>query len=107
MVTSTLESKVALNWYEKKEWMSGQGTRVPYLVIGSDDTSTLGIPLLPLAETPFKCSLFLKRSVFQGEELSHEQIEYGDLELNVQLTLPDDIKLDTVFFHQAHAFQIL
>ncbi|HEU5145793.1 MAG TPA: hypothetical protein VFT90_03725, partial [Chryseosolibacter sp.] len=101
MVTSTLESKVALNWYEKKEWMTGQGTGVPYLVIGSDETPTLGIPLLPLAEAPFKCSLFLKSSVFQGERLSHEQVEHGDLEINVELNLPEDTQLETVFFHNA------
>lgn len=101
MVTSTLESKVALNWYEKKEWVTGQGTRVPYLVMGSDDTPTLGIPLLPLAEAPFKCSLFLKSSVFNGQKLSHEQIEYGDLEMNIALSLPDESKLETVFFHNA------
>ena len=101
MVTSTLESKVALNWYEKKEWLTGQGIQVPYLVMSSDDTSTLGIPLLPLAEAPFKCSFFLKSSVFKGQKLSHEQIEYGHLEIQVQLNLPEDAKLETVFFHSA------
>jgi hypothetical protein len=85
MVTSTLQSKVALNWYAEKETMTRQGVSVPYLVIGSDDTSILGVPLLPAAEEPLHCSFYLKNPYLPGQIISRDIIQRGDLEMYVAL----------------------
>ncbi|MGC1242328.1 MAG: hypothetical protein WA874_12095 [Chryseosolibacter sp.] len=101
MVTGTLQSKVALDWYAEKESVTRQGLSVPYLVIGSDDTSFSGVPLLPTAEEPFHCSFYLKNTYRPGQIISRELIQRGDLEMNVTLNLPDQAGIESVFFHKA------
>lgn len=100
MVTSTLQSKVALDWYAEKETMTRQGVSVPYLVIGSDDTSILGVPLLPVAEEPLHCSFYLKNTYLPGQLISRDIIQGGDLEMNVALDLPEQAGIESVFFHK-------
>ncbi|HYG39770.1 MAG TPA: hypothetical protein VD908_14185 [Cytophagales bacterium] len=101
MLTSTLYSKVALDWYEEKELMTSKGLIVPCLVINSTHTSILGIPLIPFAIKPFCSSFYLKNNYQPGIAFSKELVQRGDLDLELSLKLPEETGINTVFFHQA------
>lgn len=101
MITSTLPSKVVVNWYKEKELMTDKGESIPYLVIPSDYDTFLGIPLLPVAEPDFTCSFYLFSTYTPGQVISKQFIERGELHLKLTLKLPQETATEPVFFHKA------